>query len=163
MRWNLFVPLAVLCTVLGLLGNYYWHVSASTRYLAHVKEQADADISMVGDTLLISISAGQALSEFLPRLEGDKLGKLLARNKIDLCRKDSLPVDGGLKNQVDLVVAQALATEEFYNAERILRQLAEEHGMTAELTIWQGLLVAEVRDAGHSYIAHGRLKEGIRP
>ena len=50
MRWNLFVPLAVS----ALFWDYwaYWHISASTA----TSKNKLTDISMVGDTLLISVN-----------------------------------------------------------------------------------------------------------
>jgi len=153
LRWKLFVPLAVVLTAAGLLGSYFWSASASARYLSTLENQAVADITIDGDDLIISLKTGQALPEILEELNYDQLAKISGENRINFVRIGKESTDSSLNHQVDLILAQAIATREYYAANLLLKDLAAEWGYSADMVIWQDMVVAEIGDSQESYIA----------
>lgn len=162
LRWKLFIPMAVILTVLGLLGNYYWNASASKRNISALNNQAAAEVEVLGDQLSVNLKSGQALADLLFKLDSAQLKKIGADKEIVLRRSDYNTVEADLTQEIDLLVAQAVATNEYYEASKTLKGLAEEWGYEASMIIWQGSLVAEVGNNTHSYITLLPLK-GVNP
>lgn len=152
MRWKIFIPLAIVLTAAGLLGSIYWSNTASTRYLSVLDTEA-TDVVVEGKTITIKLKNGQALADILDYLDGPQLAKVTRERELVLSRVDMLPVDTSLTQEVHLILAQAVATKEYYKASLMLRDLAADRGYSSEMLIWQGMLIAEIADTRHSYIA----------
>jgi ABC-type histidine transport system ATPase subunit len=158
LRWKLFIPLAVGLTALALLGSYFWSATASNRYLSALNNQSVAEIAVQGNRLSISIDSGQALTEILEGFDAQQLNKLAAGKVLDFQRKEMQSIDSVLANKIELVVAQAAETREYYQASLLLEELAKQWGHEAEMFIWEGRIVAEVGSSQHSYITQRWLK-----
>lgn len=151
LRWKIFIPLAIVLTAAGLLISHFWTQSATTRHLSALDSVA-ADIELEGNTLVIKLDEGQALAEVFPGSDG-MVAKAIKNRELKISREGKGPVNAGLAQEVDIILAQAVATKEYYQASCLLRELATEHGYKAEMLLWQEMLIAEIADAGHSYIA----------
>lgn len=151
MRWKIFIPLAILLTAAGLLGSFYWSNITSTRYLSRL-DSLEADVALEGKTVTITINDGQALSDIFNDRDDVQL-PMTNEGQLKIFRGDMLPIDSSLSQQVQLILAQAVATKEYYQASLLLRELATDRGYGSEMLIWQGMLIVEITDARHSYIA----------
>lgn len=161
LRWKLFIPLAILFTVIGLLGNHYWSASASSRSLSSLNDIDNVSVVLEDKQMLISVNNGQALADILKKLETSQIRELLSDRELKLQRSESLPVETGLVQQVDLILAQAASTHEFYAASLDLRELARQQGYSAAMFIWEDRIVAEVANGERNYIAQQPVK-GVR-
>lgn len=161
LRWKLFLPLAIGLTVVALIGSYYWSATASNRYLSSLNNQAVAEIALEGNRLSIQIEGGQALIEILSELDSEQVNKLSAGKYLRFERVNAEPLDSFWANQVDLIVAQAAATREYYHGHMLLEDLAADLGLEADLFIWEGRLVAEVSSQSLSYISQRPLYEEV--
>lgn len=161
LRWKIFIPLAIILTAAGLLISYHWTQSASTRHLSAL-DSAAVDFELEGNTLAIKLRKGQALADAFPGSDG-KLAKVVKNRELRIFREGKKTVDAHLAQDVDLIMAQAVATKEYYHASRLLKDLAAEHGYAAEMLLWQGMLIVEIEDAQHSYIAFRTVEEVMMP
>lgn len=162
LRWKLFISLVILLTAVGLLGSYYWSASASNRYLLGW-DKSVADVTIDGGIMSIELNNGQTLAEILHVLDDGELAKMASKKKLEITRADMEPVDISLAGDVELILAQAVATSEYYQASLLLKELATRQGYSAQMLIWQGMVVAEIYDAQHSYITLRPVKEGDNP
>ena len=158
LRWKLFIPLAIGLTALTLMGSYFWSASASNRYLSALNNQSVAEIAVEGSNLLVSIDSGQALAEILDGFDSQQVNKLAADKVLKFHRVDLESIGPALENQVELIVAQAAATSEYYQASLLLGDLADRWGYGSEMFIWEGRIVAEVGNSKYSYITQRSLK-----
>lgn len=162
LRWKIFIPLAVLLTGLGLLGSYYWTASASSRSLSALNSHDNVSFNLEDNYLILSVNDGQALATTLKNLETSEIRAILTESELKIQRKGYLPVDSSLVQQVELILAQAAATHEYYEASLHLNNLAEIWGYESVMFIWEDRVVAELSDAQSSIIAQ-RLLKGVSP
>lgn len=161
MRWKLFVPLAVVLTLLGMLGSKYWSASASHRQIAALQQEGSAEISKDKEAVIIRLTAKGDLADLLAKLDAVQVKAILAGRELHLQRADTQPVDVVLARQLDLILAQAAATREYYSASMQLRELAEKWGYSSALVVWGERVVAEVGNESHNYIAQRAM--GVNP
>lgn len=162
LRWKIFIPLAVLLTGLGLLGSYYWTASASSRSLSALNSYDNVNFNLEDNYLILSVKGGQALATTLENLETSEIKSILTQRELKIQRKDFLPVDSNLVQQVELILAQAAATHEYYEASLHLKNLAEIWGYESVMFIWEDRVVAELNDTQSSIIAQ-RILKGVSP
>lgn len=154
MRWKLFIPLAVILTLLGMLGSNYWSASASHRQFAALQQESvAANISENEGSIVLSLEANGDLADILAHLDQEKVNRVLAGRELKLHRTGLEPMDLDISRQVDLLVAQAVATREYYSASLMLEKMAQEHGYSSALVIWGDRVVAEVGDSLEGHIA----------
>ena len=157
LRWKLFIPLACILTVAGLLGSYFWNASASQRQLAALNKQTEARVEIRGDQIIITVDKGHDLADVLSRIDRVKVERL---NKVlRLQRAGVQELEPALARQIDLIAAQSVATREYYHASEDLKELAARWGYEADMLIWEGWIVAEVGNNECSYITLLPLKE----
>jgi 3-hydroxy-3-methylglutaryl CoA synthase len=161
MRWKLFLPLAVILTLLGMLGSNYWSASASHRQIAALQQESVANISENEDSIVLSLEANGDLADILANLDQEKVNRVLAGRELKLQRTGLVPIDLDFSRQVDLLVAQAVATREYYSASLMLEKMAQEHGYNSALVIWGDRVVAEVGDSLECHIAQQVME--VRP
>lgn len=161
LRWKLLIPLAILLTGIGLLGNHFWFASASSRSLSSLNDLENVSVALEDTHMLISVNNGQALADILDNIDHSQIKELLSDRELKLQRSESLPVETGLVQQVDLILAQAASTHEFYTASLSLQELARQQGYNAVMIIWEDRIVAEVAKGELSYIAQQPVK-GVR-
>lgn len=161
LRWKLFVPLAVVLTLLGMLGSKYWSASASHRQILALEQASTAEIAAEEEAVIISLTANGDLEDLLAELDAVEVEAILADRNLKLQRTETQPVDTILVRQTDLILAQAVATREYYSASLQLQELAEERGYRSALVIWGERVVAEVGNEKTSYIAQQAM--GVNP
>lgn len=152
MRWKIFLPLAVVLTLLGLLGSKYWSASASHRQIEALQQESAADFMETADALIISLDARGDLADLLVRLDEEKVSQALAGRDLRFQRTGQGQIDLDLSRQVDLLVAQAVATRQYYESSLLLEKLAQQHGYNSSLILWGKRLVAEVGNSVESHI-----------
>lgn len=162
MRWKIFIPLAIILTAVGLLGSYYWANIASARYLSGLDSLA-ADVVLEGKTITIILNDGQALADIFDDLDDAQLPMVTSERQLKITRDDMVPVDTGLSQQVQLILAQAVATKEYYQGSLLLKELATDRGYSSEMLLWRGMLIVEIADAQHSFIALKPIQEVMAP
>jgi len=163
LRWKLFIPFTIALTAVALLGSYFWTASSSTRQLSALNNQAVASIVIEGNQLSITFENGQALAKVLEELDNDQIRTIFSDKIVKLQRRDVASLDASLANQIELIVAQAAATQEYYNASLDLNDLAGQWGFEATMILWEDRIVAEVGNSTHSYIAQSPLKGVVSP
>jgi len=151
LRWKLFVPLAVILTLLGLMGSKYWSASASHRQISALQQACSLKILEKKDHFTINF-AEKELPDVLADLDSKSVEMILDGKDLKLMRDQTQPIEAVLARQTDLIVAEAVATKEYYRASLQLQALAEKSGYSSALVIWGERLVAEVGDSEHSYI-----------
>jgi len=161
LRWKIFIPMAILLTVAGLLGSYFWSASASNRYLSALNETENAQIMLEDGLVSIKINDG-SIADILGELDSKQVEEF-ASDSLSIERAGAGEVSPSLQGQVDLVVHEAVATREYFQANLQLQDLASRWDLEAEMIIWGDKLVAEVGDSGHSYITHCPLEEVRAP
>lgn len=161
MRWKLFVPLAIVLTLLGMLGSKYWSASASHRQIAALQQEGSAEIAEDKERVIISLSPEGDLADLLAKLDEAQVEAILAGRELRLQRTGAQPVDVALARQLDLIIAQAAATREYYTASQQLQELAAERGYRSALVIWGERVVAAVENDRNSYIAQQAM--GVNP
>lgn len=158
MRWKLFLPLAVVLTLLGMLSSKYWAASASHRQIAALQQESGAVFTETDDAIVISFDADSDLADILVRLDEGKVNKVLAGRELKLQRTGLEPIEPDVVRQVELLVAQAVATHEYFEASLKLQKLAQEHGYSSSLVLWGKRLVAEVGNSCEGRIVQQALE-----
>lgn len=151
LRWKLFSLLAIILTLVGLLGNKYIASSAHHRQISLLEESGQC-IAVNSDCLLITIGPQDDLFASLSSLDPEKVESALAGRSLFIEREEYTQVDLQMKTRTDLILAEAIATGEYYKASKQLETIAEEQGYSSILFFWGKRLVTELNDGHHSYI-----------
>lgn len=101
------------------------------------------------------------MADLLAKLDEAQVEAILAGRELRLQRTGAQPVDVALARQLDLIIAQAAATREYYTASQQLQELAAERGYRSALVIWGERVVAAVENDRNSYIAQQAM--GVNP
>lgn len=152
LRWKLFVILAVIFVALGLAGNKYITGSAHRHDLT-LLEDTGLQVAFDGDKLRIDIESDESLTDVFNGLEPTVAETIFANYSLRLGRLGFEQVDSALSARVDLILAQAVATGEFYTASTLLEQVAKEQGYKSSMIMWGQRLVAEIANEKRCYIA----------
>lgn len=158
MRWKLFLPLAIVLTLLGMLSSKYWAASASRRQIEALQQESGAIFTETDAAIVISFDANSHLADILVRLDEGKVNKVLAGRDLKFQRTGLEPIEPAVVRQVELLVAQAVATHQYYEASLKLEVLAREHGYNSTLVLWGDRLVAEVGNSSEDHIVQQALE-----
>lgn len=158
LRWKLFVPLAVGLTLLGLSISKYWTVSASERQLSALNQDGKAELVIEEDALVIVLAADAELAELLAGLAPDQVQQVAAGRELHLQRTERQQADPALAAQMQLILAQAIATGEYYTASRQLTDLARDWQGTATFLLWGNRVVAEIDAKEWGCIAQAEMR-----
>jgi hypothetical protein len=161
LRWKLFVPLAVALTLLGMMGSKYWSASASHRQISALQQASSLKILEKEDQVIIHFPDQKELPDVLADLDSRSVEMILADKDLKFVREQTQPIEAGLARQTDLIVAEGVATKEYFQASLQLLAMAEKSGYSSALVIWGERLVAEVGDSEHSYIVQQPM--GVNP
>lgn len=153
LRWKIFVPMAIGLALLGMLGSKFWSASASQRQITALQENGPVEFSQDGGQVRASLPPEGSMAELLADLDPSGIESLLAGRNLVLQRTGKEPADAETAAMLDLILAEAAATGQYYAAATQLQALAKENGSQSSLVIWGDRLVAEIGDSRYSYIA----------
>lgn len=127
LRWKLFAVLAIILTMVGLIGNKYIAGSAHHRQVS-LLEEAGLEITIGDERLTIAVGPFDDLFAILEELDPALVEAALAGRDLSFEREEYDQVNLPLRTNTDLILAEAIATGEYYRASKQLESVAAEQG-----------------------------------
>lgn len=151
LRWKLFIPLAIFLTVLALAGNFFAEAKLAGSGIAGIDDPSITELRLTRQEMIVVVEPGQLKTALLVLEDGGAQRQLLGRRLSVKAPQGQGSINSELRLEADLLLAQAVATREYWQVGLILKEQAARQGYQANLYVWGSWFIMEIYNSTEVY------------
>jgi hypothetical protein len=158
-RWKLFIPLTIFLTVLALGGNFLTEAKLAGSGVAGIADPSITELRLTRQEMIVVVEPGQLRTALLVLEDGGAQRQLVGRRLSVKAPQGQGAINSELRLEAELLLAQAVATREYWQVGQILKEQAARQGYQANLYVWGSWFIMEIYNSTQAYYGGRELSQ----